>query len=366
MYPALIAFLSKILSKPLHYNTDYQPDLTVVISFFNEEKMIEDCIRSVYNSGYPLEKLRIFAASDGSTDNSVSILKSLTKEYPTLKLFEFGRLGKNAVLNKIVPLVETELIFYLDADSRPQKGTIGSMVLQFSDNNVGSVISSLRFVNEFGENAGGRGEVLYQSYEAWIRTNESLISTTVNSLGNFYAIKQYYYNPIPNDLAADDYIPILDVISKGARVIFDNKAITNEVRGKSLTDEYSRRVRTSAAGLSAMWYAKHLLLPKYGWSAFFLWSHKLLRWLSPLFLFVLLFSTLMLDNNSNIFYFFAASQIILYTFAFIGWILEKFSINIFPIKMCLYFVTMNLGFLVGIIRFLSRKQNARWDGHKSI
>ena len=137
LYPSLIRILSIILNKPLETNKDYKPELTVLISFYNEEKLIEDCIRSVYTSGYPKEKIIVIAASDGSSDDSVRIVKELQKEYRSLQLIEFGRSGKNKVLNKIAPLVQTELLFYLDADSRPQIGALESMVLKFSDANVG-------------------------------------------------------------------------------------------------------------------------------------------------------------------------------------------------------------------------------------
>ncbi len=363
LYPSLIRILSIILNKPLETNKDYKPELTVLISFYNEEKLIEDCIRSVYTSGYPKEKIIVIAASDGSSDDSVRIVKELQKEYRSLQLIEFGRSGKNKVLNKIAPLVQTELLFYLDADSRPQIGALESMVLKFSDANVGALISSLQFGNELGENAGGQGEKIYQTYEGWIRDSESRIYSTVNSLGSFYAIKKKYYKPLTNDLLADDFQPLLDVIEAGGRVIFDTDAITNEVRGKSLIDECSRRVRTSAAGLSTLWHAKKLLSPVYGWTAFFLWSHKLLRWLSPCFLLLLLFSTAFMSYGTTFFYIIAILQLVLYSFAFIGWILEKFSVSIFIFKMCLYFITMNIGFFKGIIGFLSKKQNALWDGH---
>ncbi len=366
LYPVILTFIKPIFKKKLNLSTEYEPEITVLIPFYNEEKMIKDAVLSVYENGYPVDKINVIAASDGSSDKGPEIVRELQKTYKTLELIEFERMGKNAVLNMITPNINTELIFFLDSDSRPEKGAIKKMVRIFSDKKVGAVLSSLKYINQFGEDTGGKGEKLYQAFESWIRINESAISATVNSVGNFYAVRKKYYKPLPNDLIADDFQPLLNVIEEGRRIIFDTDIVINEIRGKSLTDEYGRRVRSSAAGWSSMWYAKKLLLPAKGWPAFFLWSHKVLRWMSPVFLILLFAGSVLSGWNGIIGKTAIIMQLLLYCLGGTGLMLEKMKINIFVFKMFLFFITMNLGLLAGFLRFISGRQNARWEGHPTI
>lgn len=96
----------------------------------------------------------------------------------------------------------------------------------------------------------------------------------------------------------------------------------------------------------------------------FVISHKLLRWLTPIFMIIFLLSVFIIDRDSFLFYPLIYFNIIIYGFAFLGWIFDKLKINFFPFKVFLFFVSMNIGFLLGIIRFFSKKQNSLWDRNK--
>jgi len=53
----------------------FTPKVGVVIPAYNEEKNIDDCLRSIINSDYPKSKLEVVVVDDGSTDSTLKILE---------------------------------------------------------------------------------------------------------------------------------------------------------------------------------------------------------------------------------------------------------------------------------------------------
>jgi cellulose synthase/poly-beta-1,6-N-acetylglucosamine synthase-like glycosyltransferase len=360
LFPLSLWPLSALFGKPIARGNIY-PHISIIISAYNEEKLITDAIKAIMQSDYPNEKIEVLCASDGSDDATVDILNNLTAEYNNLKVFDLPRMGKNAVLNEISPKASGDIICYSDADCRVERDTIRLMMQNYADESVGGVISPMISIIEGGGDTGGMGESLYQKYETHIRYREGLIYTTVNGLGAFYSIRRDMYRPLPDNMVCDDLMPVLNVAIQRKRMIFDKRIITKEVREKSLSDELSRRVRVASGGLATIVRASELLNPLRGWSSLFLWSHKLIRTLSPVFLIGLIIATPILYDDSGWFWILAILQGVFYLSAIAGWILDKLGINIKPFRLALYFVTMNIGFTAAIIRFLGRAQNARWQ-----
>ena len=60
--------------------------ISVIIPCFNVEKYIEKCILSVVNNNLQVEDYEIILVDDESPDNSVSIVRSMMKIHPQIKL----------------------------------------------------------------------------------------------------------------------------------------------------------------------------------------------------------------------------------------------------------------------------------------
>ncbi len=360
IYPALLWILSKLFKKPVKIDNNYKPPITFILSVHNEEKLLRKTIESVFNSGYPLELINFIIGSDGSTDNSCTIVKELMEKYKKLELYEFPRSGKNFVINQIVPQAKTNIIIFIDADTNILPGTLDSYLSYYSDDTVGSVVASVDYFNKIG-NSGSFGEALYQKLESFIRIWEGNIKSNTNTLSAMYGIKKELFSPIPNDNVCDDLYILLNVSLKRKRVIFDKSTKVIDIRRKSMSGEMKRRIRFVAGGLAAIWSMKRLLIPDYGWVSFFLFSHKLLRYFSPLLLIGLFICTFFMVPNSVFYQIFIYGQLILYMFSFLGWVLEKIKINFILFKVPLFFVMINIGFLFGILKFVRGSQNAIWE-----
>ena len=60
--------------------------VAIVIPCRNEELYIEKCINSILNSNYSLELIHIYVCDGISDDNTIAIVKKLSKENPQIKL----------------------------------------------------------------------------------------------------------------------------------------------------------------------------------------------------------------------------------------------------------------------------------------
>lgn len=364
VYPLLLIILDKFINTPINKSKDYKPNITFIIAAHNEEELIEGAIQSILNSDYPNNKIKILIGSDGSTDKTNSILDLYqAKLKGQLKYYTFSRSGKNIVLNDLIPKVETDILFFMDADCRVTESTITEMTANFYSDDVGSVISSQSVESEnTDENAGKLGDTAYHRYEQIIRELESNIHSNVNSLGYLYAVRKSLLKPIPNDLVCDDLHNVYSIIENKKRVIFEKEAKAREVRKKSFNNELHRRVRAVAGGIATMIEYKNLAyFPKYGIVSFFLISHKVFRWLSPFFIILLFLLTFIFWNSSLLWLFILIGQIIFYTMAFWGWIADRLNINFKLAKIFLFFISMNYSSLLGTFRYLRKSQNAVWD-----
>lgn len=360
IYPLILLVWSKLKKDKIKINPNYEPELTIIISAYNEEDNIADVIDSIYQSEYPHNKIRVIIGSDGSTDRTVEIAKEFQNKYPNIVVVELPHSGKNITINKLIEFAETEVIVFMDADLRLKPKTLHHLVKYLSDESIALVQSNIFYQNNHqGGNAGTQGESSYQQYENFLRRCESRISSTVNNFG-IYAIRRNYFTNIPNDKVCDDMYQIYQTIIKGKRVIVADDAITVDVRAKNTKNELNRRIRLAAGGMATIASSIKIINPLIGSPSFFIWFHKILRWLSPIFLMIFIISLFIIPAFTILWYFLLVSLLLLFLMALIGLISEKLGLNFKLGRIPLFILLMNWGFLCAIIRFISGSQNSSW------
>ena len=134
----------------------------------------------------------------------------------------------------------------------------------------------------------------------WVRDLETQTGSIVGASGCFYAIRRSIHErPLPGDLSWD-FASVLVARQQGYRSVSVPAAICIVPRTAQLRTEMKRKVRTMARGLKTLFYCRALMNPaRYGWFAFMLVSHKLLRWLPYLLapLALLALGVLALDSD---------------------------------------------------------------------
>jgi GT2 family glycosyltransferase len=191
------------------------------------------------------------------------------------------RQGKTAAENAARPLLNGEIIINTDASVRVDPAAIRALVAAFDDDSVGVASGRDVSVTNFTAQANG-GEGAYVGYEMRIRDLETTLDGIVGASGCLYAIRSdLHMLPIPAELSRD-FAAALTARENGFRAVSVPQAICYVPRGRSLRQEYRRKVRTITRGLATLAHKRALLNPlRYGAFSWMLVSHKVCRWLLP-------------------------------------------------------------------------------------
>lgn len=95
--------------------------VSVIIPTYNEEKNIKFCLKSILDQTYP--KIEIIAVDDGSTDQSIQIIK----EYPVQFLAKLHQ-GPAKSRNSGAKIAKGEILVFVDADMTFSKKFIEDLV----------------------------------------------------------------------------------------------------------------------------------------------------------------------------------------------------------------------------------------------
>lgn len=350
-YPLLLRLLP---ARPLARAETELPSVTVLIPMHNEAAVIEGKLRNTLSLDYPRERLEILVVSDGSTDEGPAIVRRLQVEGP-LRLLEVAeRKGKANALNTGLLEARGDIVVFSDASIMLEEAALRNVVGPFADPTVGCV-SGEDLIAESG------GEGLYGRYELFLRNQESRVHSIVGASGCFYAQRRSLCEPFPEGLAPD-FLSVLNTVEQGYRAVTEPTARGNMVSVKSHRSEFQRKVRTFLRGMSALFAKPGLMNPgRTGVFAVLLISHKLVRWLVPVFMLLALLSNLALAGEP-FYLLLLALQLAFYAAAALA-LAGPLRATLIG-KIALYFTIVNAAILVAWGKFLRGVRQEVWDPSK--
>lgn len=281
IYPIILVILSVFFKRSIKTDINYKPKISIVASFYNEEKNILELFESIINSGYPLENVEILFGSDGSNDRTNTILKEISSKFNFVKTYFFERQGKTSVINTLMKNTTSPFVLLIDADVRFTKGVIDSLVSYFADPEVGIVSPNFVSENQKIILSKTKHRINLVDLNNFIRKYESVIFSTVNLLGACYMIRRKLFPEIPSQKFCDDFFIALHVNFLGKRVVLAHNSFVLLKQMITPLKAFYRQRRFVAGGFSSMLFFKRLFLKNIS-ITFFLFSGKLLRWLIPI------------------------------------------------------------------------------------
>lgn len=91
--------------------------VSVIIPVYNESSYIRRSLENVYQEALPNWRKEIIIVNDGSTDDTLAILKSLTKEYPQVQIISLKEnKGKGAAVKAGLRSATGDIVIIQDAD----------------------------------------------------------------------------------------------------------------------------------------------------------------------------------------------------------------------------------------------------------
>jgi cellulose synthase/poly-beta-1,6-N-acetylglucosamine synthase-like glycosyltransferase len=357
-YPLLIALASRLRSRPVRRG-DWEPRVSVIITAYNEERDLAAKLDNTLLLDYPPDKLEIIVASDCSSDRTDEIAREYANRGVRLHR-QAERLGKTSAQNMAVEAAKGEVILFSDATTLYKTDVLRVMLPNFADESVGCVAGRLVYVDPSGSSVG-EGARSYWNYETFLKRHESRVCSLIGASGCLYAVRRSAYVPMYPE-ACSDFLIATKMVEQGLRAVYEPEAVCTEETNKRTDKEMRMRVRIIAQTYTDLWRHRAMMNPfKSGFYAVQLLSHKVLRYLVPIFLLIIFFSSLALAPRSLFYALAALAQLSFYALAGLSWLLEREGRRNRLLALPQYFVLANLASLVAFYKFLSGERYARWE-----
>ena len=354
LYPILVIAIAKG-KHPKTEERENHPQVSLIIPAHNEEAVLEAKIQNTLSIDYPSEKLEILVASDGSQDGTNEIARKYTEEGVTLLEFSQRR-GKASAVNDAVAAASGDVLCLCDANVMFRFDALKALVQRLADPGVGAVTGDVRLASD--EANFGEGEEAYYGIEKRLQYAESQLSSVIGVDGGMYVVRRSLYKPLAADTILDDFVTSVHVMNQDARVVYEPAAIATESGTPTAKQEYRRRVRVSAGAVQSIkrgqWPSARR--PVLFWQYL---SHKVLRWLGPVWLVLMFVGNLALYDEGLLYQVALIGQATFYAVS----LLAAISLPLRSTRLggiAFYFVMSHVAIADGLIRGLFNRQKVTW------
>ncbi len=88
--------------------------VSIIIPVYNVEKYLEECLDSAVNQ--TLKDIEIICVNDGSTDNSLDILKKYERKYKNITIINQENKGLSGARNSGLKIAKGKYVYFFDSD----------------------------------------------------------------------------------------------------------------------------------------------------------------------------------------------------------------------------------------------------------
>lgn len=229
------------------------PKISIIVPVYNTEIYLKECIDSILNQ--TLEEIEVIFINDGSTDNSVEVIKENMKKN-IFTIIEQENSGVGITRNKGIKVATGEYILFLDSDDYLDKHACERMYKIAKDTESDVVQCGLKFFYEDGQD------------DKLVKYNQNKNICTYSSLDSVkrylkYDIRGYSCNRIckrellikneilyPVGVCYEDMYITLRVLDLAKKVTLVNECLYNyrqrkdslskEIKDKSIRDYISQ------------------------------------------------------------------------------------------------------------------------------
>jgi hypothetical protein len=282
-YPAVVALAARI--RPVRpAGAAPCPPLTVAIAIHDGAGDVGERIADVLAQDGPDSPiLEVLVGSDGSTDGTDAAVEAIARADPRVRLLALPRAGQTPTQHALFSAARGEVVVLTDAETRYAPGALALLCAPFADSRVDATTGRLEWRDE-GATATSRNEGLYWRYERRVRHLESRAGWLTAVTGALSAFRRTAYRPVPASTAMDHLLPLF-VLERGGLVVYVPGAVAVDRPISGLREQFRSRTRTATRGIRANFSMVGRLAPwRHPTAALAIWSHKLLRWATPLLL----------------------------------------------------------------------------------
>lgn len=230
------------------YNELFGHKISVIVPVYNVEPYLRECLDSIINQ--TLRELEIICINDGSTDNSLNILKEYAAKDKRIKIIDQENQGLSCSRNNALKITKGEYIMFVDSDDYIVPDACEKLYARMEIDNLDMLsFSGLNFdtdTREESENRYWDFTYLPLNFNTtvfnWQHCRDFLPYMAVSSCLTIYRysfIKRHHLE-FPPHLCFEDNLFYAQAITKAARVglMFD-KLYRRRIHQASITQNWN-------------------------------------------------------------------------------------------------------------------------------
>ena len=150
----LVLIKKHIQKKPME-KPGIDPEISLIIPIYNSMDTLEPCLRSIDESDYPSDRIRIFLVNNQGQDDSFQVFCQCQRKYPGLRMqWLNAKQGKSKALNLALFNSEGKYIVHIDSDGVLEKSALKNMVYRFENDQsiecmTGVILTEPRLVQKY-------------------------------------------------------------------------------------------------------------------------------------------------------------------------------------------------------------------------
>ena len=280
-YPLLLAVLARLRRRPRPPAAPAElPRVTLIVAAHDEADVIERRVENALALDYPPDRLEVIIASDGSEDRTVELARAAATAGGAgrMRVLDLPRRGKVRTQDAAVEEATGDVLAFSDANALWKPDALRLLVDRLAEADVGYVCGRLRYLAADGSNQEG----LYWRYETAVRALETELGSITAGNGAIYAVRGEAYLRLDPRTSHDLAFPF-NFVKRGRRAVYEPRAVAVERPLASIEGEFRRKRRMMSHAWPAV-LTGGMLDPR-GYDPLFaieVYSHRLLRYATPL------------------------------------------------------------------------------------
>jgi cellulose synthase/poly-beta-1,6-N-acetylglucosamine synthase-like glycosyltransferase len=349
-YGLLLALLARLRRRPAASSRqhDQLPSVSVIVAAYAEEGVVAQRVANLRALDYPLDRLEVIVACDGSPDQTAERAREAGADV----VLELPRGGKIRAQDAAVLRAGGEVVAFSDANVSWEAGALKRLVALFADPRVGYVCGDVRFVNDQGTNQEG----LYWRYEMALRSLESRVRSITGGNGAIYATRREAYLVVDPIMGHDLSFPF-NMVKRGWLAVYAPDARASEKMVPTIEGEFARKRRMMSHGWPIVVRGGMLSPRGYGpLYALMIFSHRVLRYLSPFLHLIALGTSIALLGHGWLYVAALAIQLAVLLAALLAPVLPAR-----PLLVARYYVLTTASLAAGLWDWLTRGTSPGWE-----
>jgi len=282
-YPLLVGALARL--RPLRLRADMPvPGLSIAIAVHDEADQVRDRVAdALAQDGPGSPVVEVLVGSDGSSDSTERIVSDLAATDARIRLLALPRAGQTPTQHALFEAARGDVVVLTDAETRFAPGCLAGLATALRDTRIGCATGRLDW-RDVDSTATSANEGLYWRYERAVRSLESRAGLLTAVTGALLAVRRSAYRPVPPTASMDHLLPLF-IREQGGQVVYVSSAVATDRPIRGVREQFRARTRTATRGIRANLSMAGRLAPwRRPGAALAVWSHKLLRWATPILL----------------------------------------------------------------------------------